>query len=79
MSAGLTARLLGRTPQTADAGCGPGPDVGVALLAVELYLLVLADTTHVRPVLVLANDADEENLAMRDGAGVRTVHCRHTR
>ena len=77
MSAGDTDGHLDRTPLAADARGGPRSHVRVALLAVELDLLVLTDPPHVGPVLVLANDADEEDLAVLDGARVVAVHCRH--
>ena len=78
VSAGDTDGHLVGTPLAADARGGPGSDVGVALLAMELNLLVLPDPSHVRPVLVLADDPDEQDLAVVDGAGVAAVHCRHT-
>ena len=67
--------LVGGAPLAPDAGGGARPDALVALVAVELDLFVLPDATHVRPVLVLADDADQQDVAVHDGARVGAVHC----
>ena len=74
LSRNALGQLL-RTPVSTDTG-GPGGSLvqNVSLLAVVHDLLVVHNLLHVRPVIVDAHVAHEENLAVLDGTGERAEH-----